>query len=211
MRRAAIFDVDGTIVKGSSEKVFVRYLLEKRELEIGKLLSIIPASLTGNPLRTMKRNKLYLKDMDVRRVQELALQCFKGRILPLVSPLMKEVIESHRVRGDLVILLTGSLDFLTKPLMAYLGADVSVATRVESRDGYFTGMINGIHPCGRDKLRILKEVSKEQGIDLGCSYAYGNSFGDREVLNAVGYPVAVNPDPLLWFLAKRRGWKVLYS
>ena len=211
MRRAAVFDVDGTILKGSSERIFIRYLLQRGELGPGRLISTLPASLRWRPLRALKRNKLYLRDMEVERTRRLALQCLEEKIIPLISPRIEEAIESHRLKGDLVVVLTGSLDILAGPLATHLRADLWVATRMENGDGCFTGRIDGIHPYGRDKLRALKGIAEERGIDLERSYAYGNSFGDREVLSAVGYPVAVNPDPLLWLLAKKRGWKILYT
>ncbi len=208
--KAAIFDVDGTLMRGSTERIFIRYLIERGEIGIGRLLATIPASLKGNPFLASKRNKLYLKGMEVQKGRDLALRCFRERILPRLSPLMREVVEGHSREGAWIILLTGSLDFLVEPLRAYLKAHRAIATRLEVRDGRFTGRIDGVHPYGREKVRLLRGVAEGGRVDFSISYAYGDSFSDRGVLGVVGNPVAVNPDPLLRLLADRKGWKILH-
>ncbi len=208
MRRAAFFDLDGTLLEGSSERVFIRYLIERKAMGLKGLFRLLPP-LRRDLVRAMKGNKLYLKDMDAGYVEALSLRCFRERISPLLSPPVIERVEFHRKRGDLLVLLTGSLEFLAEPVGSHLGIPVVIATRLGRANGSLTGTIQGLHPYGDNKLKLLRELSEREGIDLKGSWAYGNSFSDRKVLKAVGNPVAVNPDPLLWFLARMKGWEII--
>jgi phosphoserine phosphatase len=90
-----------------------------------------------------------------------------------------------------------------------LDIEHSIATRVEVVDGKFTG--RGIKPfCyGRGKLYWAEKFAEEHGIDLAASWFYTDSIVDLPMLEAVGHPVAVNPDPRLRAEAKRRGWLVV--
>lgn len=211
-KRAAIFDVDRTLIKGSTERIFIRYLLKKRVLRPKELVETFTSAIRLNKTYTgpLKRNKLYLKGKAVDSIKALAESCFKEEILPYLSPTAVELIEFHKRRHDLTVLLTGSLELLTEPLQVYLGVDRLIATRLGRVNGVFTGTIEGLHPYGINKLELIRGLAKKEGILLNESYAYGDRYADRMVLNAVGYPVAVNPDPFLWLLAKRKGWRIIH-
>ncbi len=211
-KTAAFFDVDGTLVRASTERLFIRYLLKKGELSLSSLIMTLPyAIILNRGLRgSMKRNKLYLRGKDVDRIKRRAEECFHSEIKKRISPAAKPLVDSHRMRGDVIVLLTGSLDFLTEPLRQYLCADAVIATKVGVMDGRFTGMIEGLHPYGRNKLKLMEEFAISNGIELKRSYAYGNDSSDSIFLSRSNHPVAVNPDYLLLQKAKREGWEILY-
>lgn len=211
MKGAAFFDLDGTLINGSSERIFIRYLLEKRVIGLRRLLSLCRFPSLIEPSRALKRNKLYLQDMAVEYVETLSLRCFEERISHILSPVMIKRVEFHRNRGDLLVLLTGSLESLAEPVGTYLKIPMVIATRLGRRNGLLTGTIEGIHPYGSDKLRLALDICEKEGIDLKDSWAYGNSFSDRKILTAVGNPVAVDPDPFLWFLARIKGWEIIHT
>ena len=110
----------------------------------------------------------------------------------------------------MVVLLTGSLAFLLLPLKEELGAEWLIATEVGRDDGRFTGKVQGIHPRGQNKLRLLLDLALAQGLDLGRSYAYGDHIQDLHLFRNIGHPVAVNPSWRLKRQARRHRWPIRY-
>jgi putative phosphoserine phosphatase/1-acylglycerol-3-phosphate O-acyltransferase len=107
-----------------------------------------------------------------------------------------------------LVLATTSPIHLVGPLAERLGFDEVLATRWVSKDGRYTGTIDGPFVWGREKLRAAEQWAKANDIDLRASYAYSDSYFDGPLLAAVGNPVAVNPDAQLTVLARLRGWPI---
>jgi hypothetical protein len=94
-------------------------------------------------------------------------------------------------------------------LARYLGVDEAIATRAElDGEGRYTGRTE-LYCYGPDKVVAIEQVAKRDGIDLAASYAYSDSATDLPMLEAVGHPVAVNPDRELLRAAKERDWEVV--
>jgi phosphoserine phosphatase len=104
------------------------------------------------------------------------------------------------------VILSGALDFVLEPL-ADLADDVLCAS-LKQEDGVYTGEISGPPVAGDARARMLATFARKQGIDLSKSYAYADSISDLPMLEAVGRPVAVNPDLRLAAAAKGKGWEV---
>lgn len=205
---AAIFDVDRTLVRGSTERLFFLYLLRHEKLNWPQALAFL-GRLTRHP-RERFRNKSYLRGMEVEGTVELARRCYQEAIAPRVSPAGVACVQEHRSRGHKIILLTGSLGFLVRPLKEELGAEWLIATELARYDHVFTGEIHGLHPRGENKWALLKELAQAQGIDLSSSYAYGDHIQDRCIFQGIGHPVAVNPSWRLKCLAQRHCWPIRY-
>src|SRR5205085_10699245 len=106
------------------------------------------------------------------------------------------------------VLLSGSLDFLLRPMQAYLGADLLIATHLEERAGRFTGRIAGPWPYGPVKAALIRHFAEEHGIAFPASYAYADHHIDVEVLELFGRPVVVNARPRMAALAQARQWEM---
>jgi HAD superfamily hydrolase (TIGR01490 family) len=205
---AAIFDVDQTLVRGHTERLFFRYLVRQKVLGISQALSYL-GHLAWNP-QDRFLDKSYLAGLAVEQVVGLARQCYQEEISTRVSlPGLACVLE-HQARGHAIVLLTGSLAFLLAPLKEELGADWLIATEAARQNGTFTGEISGLHPRGENKLLLLHELSRVQGLDLSQSYAYGDHIQDLYVFRHIGHPVAVNPSRRLKRLARRHQWPIRY-
>ncbi len=89
------------------------------------------------------------------------------------------------------------------------GFDAVIATRYGERDGVYTGTIDGEFVWGHGKYRAVREWADEHDVDLAESYAYSDSYYDVPLLNAVGHPVVVNPDPRMRLQALARRWPTL--
>ena len=89
-----------------------------------------------------------------------------------------------------------------------LGADHVVATRMEEKDGRYTGQIR-YYAYAENKAKAIADLARKRGYDLARSYAYSDSITDLSMLEAVGHPHAVNPDKDLRRAARERDWPVL--
>ena len=205
---AAIFDVDGTLVQGGTERLFFRYLVQTRRLNLPHALGFL-ARLAAEP-RHRYCNKTYLAGLAVADMEHLGHCCFQEIILPRLRPPAVARLKAHQSGGRKIILLTGSLAFLVLPLKEHLSADWLIATELVHADGRFTGEINGLHPRGENKRVLLEELARHQGLDLSCSSAYGDHEEDVPLLSSVGHPVAVSPTRALKRIARERGWPVEY-
>ena len=121
----------------------------------------------------------------------------------------RDRLEAHRQSGHQLILISGAPDFLISPLAAALNVPTLFAARLERRNTVYTGAVIPPLPYGRGKRELVMSHAREKGLDLASSFAYGDSPGDTEILQLVGYPVVVNPIRGMGRMARARGWPVV--
>jgi HAD superfamily hydrolase (TIGR01490 family) len=216
-RRAAFFDVDKTLLPGSSLYLFARGLYRRGFYDLRDIAAfafgLLVFRLTGAEGR---------RGMEAAREQALAFIEGKRRddltqighdivvevIGPRIYPGMRRVIDDHHARGDRTYLVTAAPRELAEGIATYLGMDGALGTEAELVDGTYTGRLLGPVLHGPAKLDAVVRLANEQGFDLRTSSAYSDSVNDRPLLEGVGRPVAVNPDRYLRDLAAERGWPV---
>ena len=212
---AAFFDVDKTLLPGSSLYLFARGLYRRGFYDLrdiaGFAFGQLVFRLTGAEGR---------KGMEAAREQALAFIEGKRRddliqighdivvevIGPRIYPGMRRVIDDHHARGDRTYLVTAAPRELAQGIATYLGMDGALGTEAELAEGTYTGRLLGPVLHGPAKLDAVVRLAAEQGFDLRRSSAYSDSVNDRPLLEGVGRPVAVNPDRHLRDLAAERGW-----
>lgn len=207
-KTCAVFDLDGTIIRLSSEQVFLKHLLNYGEIPIPNLLAWISYLLKVRSLSMAKPNKIYLRGLEQARIHEIARHCFVETLRPSIAPHISELIHVHRTQGHTVILMSGSLSFLVQPFHEHFQTDLMVSHQLEVVDGKFTGKRIGLHPYAENKAKLAQQLATEHGFDLSASYAYGNHHTDAHKLALFGHPVAVNPDHKLRRIAMERGWQI---
>ncbi len=207
-RVAAIFDVDQTLVQGSTERLFFRYLVRRGWLPLGQAVKYL-GRLAARPEERF-RDKTYLKGQPVDEVFRLAREFYERAIASRLSREARACVREHQDRGHEIVILTGSLSFLIQPLKEDLGADCLIATSLGREGNRFTGEITGLHPRGVNKRRLVLEQAGVRGWDLKRSYAYGDHIQDFSIFEIIGHPVAVNPGWRLKRLAQRRKWPIRY-
>ena len=214
VKKAAIFDIDGTILKNlSSERVFFRYLLEKKVVTFKDLLQFARVflknlfNLKGIYLR---RNKYYLKNREYAHIVSDMDQCFQERISLHISAIALAEIARLRRDGYFIILMSGTLsplvDCFVKRCNAHIGFGTSLGV---DNNGKITGEIDGIHAYSSGKVKVLNRLAAEYNIDLSSSYAFANQYLDAKFMRMVGNPVTVNASTLLLFHAKVHKWKIM--
>jgi alcohol-forming fatty acyl-CoA reductase len=139
--------------------------------------------------------------------RRLAETYYTGRIKPKIFAPALDWVRSIQSSGVRLVLVTGGLDLFMEPMARELNADC-VAPTLEVRDGIFTGRLTTEPLTGEKKSEAIRAHANRHGIDLKKSYALGDAIGDIAMLEAVGHPVAVNPDRRLAEAAKQRGWRI---
>ncbi len=207
-KSCAIFDLDGTIIRLSSEKVFLTYLLEHGEIPIPNLFAWVSNLLKVKSLALAKSNKIYLRGLEYSRLCQIARTCFAESLRDSISPRVAEVMQFHREEGRTVVLMSGSLSMLVQPFHEHFQTDIMVAHELEIVDGRLTGQRVGLHPYAQNKAKLALQLADTHGFDLRNSYAYGNHHTDAYKLELVGQPVAVNPERRLRKLAIEKDWEL---
>jgi HAD superfamily hydrolase (TIGR01490 family) len=205
-RVVAIFDVDQTLVRGYTERLFFRCLVRQGLLSLPRALAFL-GQAACRP-RTRFQDKSYLEGLPVEEVVGLSQRCYREDIEPRVSPAALACILEHQAQGHAIALLSGSLSLVLTPLQEDVGADWLIATELQRQNGRFTGAIAGLHPRGPHKLQLLQELSRAEGFDLSRAYAYGDHIQDSYLFRAIGHPVAVNPSWRLKREAHRHHWPI---
>ena len=212
-RAAAFFDVDKTILSENSGTLYLRALYERGEIGWSTVLL---------NLASYVQYKVNLLDLD--RFTERTVRQFKGKseqslvreaeewfgryVLPAIYPDARELVDEHRACGHVVALVSGATKYIVGPLAEHLGIEHVMHTRMEVRDGTFTGRVLQPVCFGEGKIYWLQQLIEREGIELARSYFYTDSMSDLPLLDLVGHPVVVNPDPLLYREARRRRWPV---
>jgi alcohol-forming fatty acyl-CoA reductase len=211
---AAIFDVDGTLV-GSNVVSYYAWLKMRempaaaRPLWAAGFLAKIPYYWALDKVSRAHFNRAFYKNYSgwkPARARHLGQESFPGFTLSRIYPDALECLREHKRQGHRVVLLSGALDFLLDPFKD-LADDVLSASLAEE-GGVYTGELSGAPVAGEARARMLASFARKRGVDLGRSYAYADSISDLPMLEAVGNPVAVNPDRRLATAAKERGWQL---
>jgi len=213
---AAFFDVDRTVVRGSSMLALAGALrragLVSRRASITALVRGLQFSARGyseeEVRQAVRAMGEVVRGMDAAALSRVAGEAIPSALAPRVYGEAQRLMEWHRHRGHLVFLVSASTHELIAKLGDILGADGVVASDAEIVDGRYTGRVALCH--GIPKAEAVRHLAESHGIDLGHSYAYGDGIGDLPMLSLVGHPTAVNPDRRLRRAARRRGWHELH-
>jgi HAD superfamily hydrolase (TIGR01490 family) len=214
---AAFFDLDRTLMEGSSAFQFGRAAYKAGLLSRRQLLSDAWANLrfrlrgasdeASHALRD--RVSRSLEGTRVRDLERLGVDVLAG-ILPRIYPQVLALAHEHQDAGRRAYITTAASQELADILALVLVLDGGVGSQFsEVVDGVFTGRPTGLFIYGGDKARAIEQLAREKGIDLTASYAYSDSASDLPMLRLVGHPVAVNPDSELARAARQEGWEVL--
>jgi len=213
VKRAAMFDLDGTLIRGTSaERLLVPFLLRRGVLGprqvAAALTTAVKLPIVGRTA-ALRRNKRYLVGLDVDAVRE-HVRDFLSEILEsrFNGSVVRRLLEL-RERGYVVCLLTGAPDFLADAVRRRFEMRDGLGSALEVRDGHYTGRLSGLHYYGEAKEWGARELARRHHVDLKRSFAFADDATDVPFLDCFGHPVAVEPHPALRRVAQRRGWEVL--
>ncbi|MFC5231852.1 HAD family hydrolase [Pseudonocardia zijingensis] len=213
---AAFFDLDKTIIAGSSALAFSRpfrrkgLISRRAALRSGYAqLLLVLAGADADTMELLRRRITALcTGWEVAQIRNIVAETLHDIVEPMVYAEATELIAEHRANGDEVVVLSASGQEVVEPIAALVGADTCLATRMGVVDGRYTGEIE-YYCYGEEKARAARQIAQERGYRLEDCRAYSDSITDLPLLEAVGHPTVVNPDRSLRREAEQRGWPVL--
>jgi HAD superfamily hydrolase (TIGR01490 family) len=216
MAGAAFFDLDKTLIEGSSAVHFGRAaykagMVSRRQLA-RDLWANVKFRLRGSTdAGTDELRERILGSIAGQRVVDLARM--GPDILAGVLPLLyREVLDeayAHQDAGRPVYIVTAASQELADVLAHVLVLDGGIGMKSEVRDGVYTGRAAGPFTYREGKAEAIRQLAASEGIDLAESYAYSDSESDLPMMRTVGHPVAVNPDRELERVARGEGWRIM--
>ncbi len=214
---AAFFDVDNTLVRGSTSILFGKVAFAGgsiKRTEIWRFmwehLRFIRRGEKNSKMADIKDRALSLtKGHSVQELRGLIDQVYRDEIKPRLWPRSVERLKHHLELGHEVWLVTAAPVELADAIAKDLGANGALGTVVGHLDGVLTGELVGDPLHGKDKLKAVERLANERGISLRESWGYSDSLNDLPLLSSVGHAVAVNPDPMLKKYAYAAGWEII--
>jgi HAD superfamily hydrolase (TIGR01490 family) len=211
---AAFFDLEGTVVASNLIETFLLARLTDRSPaewpgEILSLLGSAPRLLAlerasrAEFIRSFMRRYAGASESSLRRLVE---ERTGDGLLRRVLPEAVRQIRAHRAAQHRTVLITGTADLLVEPIRPLF--DEVVASRLNTEGDVFTGYLEAPPLVGEARRAWVRTYAGLAGVDLSRSYAYGDSYSDRALLETVGHPVAINPDPKLYRHAKKQHWRI---
>lgn len=213
MPRAALFDLDRTLVRVETASLYVRYQREIGEATTTDIMRTLfwVAQYTLGILDAEKVASRVAATLEGTREQAMIEKCerwVERDVMPHVGPTARATVARHREAGDLLAIVTGASPYASKPVARRLGIPHVLASDLEVRDGSFTGKYSPPLCYGHGKIIRVERLAKTLGFSLDDAIFYSDSYTDLPLLAAVGEAVVVNPDPRLAREAKRRNWRV---
>jgi HAD superfamily hydrolase (TIGR01490 family) len=216
VRPAAFFDLDRTLIRRSSVLALApsfraRGLISRLDLAKSVLWQLLFAARGASAERVRSAAEDGMKILagfSVQELQSLVGDAMEPVLRPLVYSEPLRLVQHHRERGEPVYVVSATLQEIVEHIAADLGFDGAVGSTCEIVDGRYTGRsLRAAH--GEGKALALRELAASDDLDLAASTAYSDSYSDLPFLEAVGYPVAVNPDRRLEAIARARAWPTI--
>jgi HAD superfamily hydrolase (TIGR01490 family) len=212
--QAAFFDLDKTIISRSSSLALSRPMYRAGMVTRGQLVrgayAQLVYALVGADEKKMERLKdgmLQLtRGWNRAEVERLVQDVLIEILDPFVYQEALDLMAQHRSEGRAVFIVSSSPEEVVRPLAGHFGITGVLATRAKIVDGRYTGELE-FYCYGAAKAEAIRAM-EDRGIELEGSFAYSDSITDLPMLDAVGHPVAVNPDRELRKEAEARGWDI---
>ena len=213
--RIAFFDLDKTLISRNSATLWLRAEMANGRLSKLRALHaftyVVRYSLGLVDIEdTIRRSVTTIAGQVEAEMAQRAVDFYAASIRPIFRPGARAALGAHRAAGDRLVLLTSSSNYVSEQVVADLGLDDYLSSRFEvDADGRYTGRLVEPLCYGRGKLELASRCAATHGVDLQACAFYTDSIADLPMLEAVGEPAAVHPDPKLRRIARQRGWPVL--
>ncbi len=211
----ALFDLDNTLIAGDSDYLWGCFLVEQGivdrmtyeqanrrfydQYKVGELDILEFLDFQLRPLA----------EHEPAQLQQWRAQYLEEKIVPILLPKARELIERHRDSGDTLVIITATNRFITAPIAGLYDIEHLLATEPQQAAGRYTGRVEGV-PCFQDgKVEVLHNWLQTTGRTLDDSWFYSDSHNDLPLLNTVRHPHAVDPDEILEVHARQQGWPVI--
>ena len=214
---AAFFDLDGTLIPGSANIPLAKAAFRHGFVTPGDLAKDLRNGLSFLLKGASDERSAEVRDRILRAVSghpaskvEALGRYFIDDLVAGIRPRMQQVLDQHAELGHDRVVISASPTEIVSRLAHTAGLEHGVGTTA-ARDerGVYTGELDGPFCYGQGKVAVMQAMADAHGYDLAGCYAYSDSASDLPMLEAVGHPVAVNPEPELREIAEQRGWPVV--
>ena len=213
-RQMAVFDLENTIIASNVVTSYAwlatrnlcpreRTIFAAKALVQGPSWLALDRKDRSDFLRSFYRN---YRGAEVEQIEADAQELLSDYLLNKAFPAAIRRVRAHRALGHRTLLITGALDFVIEPIRPLF--DDIISAEMASVNGRYTGGMSTVPPTAENRYQALADYAETHGIDLRESVAYADSSSDLPMLEAVGFPVAVNPETKLASIARKRGWLV---
>lgn len=209
----ALFDLDNTLLADDSDYQWGRFLVDEGLVDADDYASKnqqFYADYKAGTLDIDAYLRFVLKPLtqhSAATLAELRQRFVQQRIVPVVAPLARALLQRHRDRGDTLVIITATNRFVTEPIATLLEVPNLLATEAEQMDGHYTGKVAGT-PCFQaGKITRLNAWLQARDETFAQRWFYSDSHNDVPLLEQVEHPVAVDADAALTSYATQRGWQ----
>ena len=214
---AAFFDLDRTLIAGSSAFIMGRTARSSGLVPLRRFLrdagSALAFKMKGSSDKSTDgvRDRILGAVTGMRQDDLIALNAeVLPKLLSKIRPEARRLLDQHRHAGRNTYIVSAAPAELVEPLAHSLGMTAGIGTRGQVEDGVYNGRLDGPFCYGPGKVTAMEEIARWEGLDLAQCYAYSDSASDLPMLQAVGHPVAVNPDSTLARHARAYGWPIVH-
>ena len=211
----ALFDLDNTILAGDSDYNWSRFLIQEGYLDgaiHAEKNEKFYADYKAGTLDIFAFVEFQFKPL-ARNPRTVLNQLLKKYVEEVIKPMITEkaraLVKRHQDEGDLIIVITATNSFITKPIAELFGIENLIGTDPEEKEGEFTGKVSGLPSFKDGKVTRLEAWLKGKNLSLASfenSYFYSDSHNDLPLMQKVTHPVAVDSDDVLSEYAKSKGW-----
>jgi HAD superfamily hydrolase (TIGR01490 family) len=215
MKELVILDLDGVIIKGQSQQIFLNYLFRKKIVGLFFYLKIYmwfifyKMGLNKNPKKIMNYAFGSLKGKNLEEVEKLINDFFSEVLNNFIFHEIIDIINKHKIENRELIIVSNALDIIVKKISQFLNIKNYIGTKLEIIDDKFTGNISDDIVYGKNKLKLIETFLRKNKLNLKNSWAYTDHISDLPILKLVKNPFAVNPDKKLCIEAKKNNWPIL--
>jgi HAD superfamily hydrolase (TIGR01490 family) len=213
--RAALFDMDRTLLCRETGSLWMRYQRDIGEASVLDMVRVTywVAQYRFGIARVEAIAERVVRTLQGRSEDQFIAQCedwFDRYVEKHISDEGRRTVDRHRAQGDVIAIVTGATPYAARPLARRLGIEHVVASELEVDEGTkcFTGLARKPLCYGHGKVSLSAVLGEKLGFDLAEATFYTDSVTDLPLLERVKVPVAINPDPRLKRVARRRGWRM---
>lgn len=211
----AIFDLDNTLLAGDSDYLWGTFLTENHYVDVDTYQrqneqfyqQYLAGSMDIFAFSAFQFAPLANTPIEV--LHQWRETYLAKKIDPIILPAARQLIQFHHERGDTLLIITATNQFITEPIANKLAIPHLIATIPERVNDRYTGKVSGIPSYQEGKITRLNAWLATHHHDLTDSFFYSDSHNDLPLLNYVSHPVAVDPDPTLHRIAKQHNWRII--
>ena len=209
----AFFDIDGTLIPADSGSMLVKRafgtgMMSRKNFVHALYLSLMYKFHLRDPERIIHSMAVWVKGHTEESLIELSEEVFRESLSDTIYPEVIAEIRYHKERNARVVILSSAIQTISSLFARHLNLDDVICSRLEVRDGIFTGRPSGRFCFGKEKAVRLRDYCKKMKAVPEKAWYYGDNISDFHALHAVGHPVCINPDKKLAKIALKKHWVV---